>query len=318
MHSLLPIYNNVKSGDKENFDFVITNQFVFLILNYLNMKRTFTLLLVAGATTAYAQPKVFTQATVTTKTTIVASEQEEDQTRTFTGDDGQTRVIRMSGGDGETKTTTSLKNDLVKTFSESEMGRTTVIRDNSKKVTTTIMEMMGKKTGFYATDEDQAEMAKRMDSMMQSRGQNAGFSRSNTPPVFSIEYKEDGKKIAGYACKKALIIGTRTNGKSDTTEVWYSPDFKIQNLPSTGGSLGGFSAMTTATGPSGFENLNGFPMQYERKMSRGRTMTVQVTKLVTDKDIADKEFEIPKDIEVKPMKDMQNGGGPGFQIRIGG
>ena len=32
--------------------------------------------------------------------------------------------------------------------------------------------MMGKKTGTYATDEDQAEMRKRMDSMMNSRGQN--------------------------------------------------------------------------------------------------------------------------------------------------
>lgn len=30
-------------------------------------------------------------------------------------------------------------------------------------------------------------------------------------------------------------------------------------------------------------------------------MTVEVTKLVTDKEISDKEFEIPKDIEVKPM-----------------
>ncbi|MEO6254849.1 MAG: hypothetical protein ABIO79_16180, partial [Ferruginibacter sp.] len=61
----------------------------------------------------------------------------------------------------------------------------------------------------------------------------------------------------------------------------------------------------------------GFPMEYQRNMRGGRKMTVQVTKLVIDKDIADKEFEIPKDIEIKPMKDMQNGGGPGFQIRVG-
>jgi hypothetical protein len=49
-------------------------------------------------------------------------------------------------------------------------------------------------------------------------------------------------------------------------------------------------------------------------------MTVEVTKLVIDKDVADKEFEIAKDIEIKAMKDMQNGGvgGPGMQIRIAG
>ena len=65
--------------------------------------------------------------------------------------------------------------------------------------------------------------------------------------------------------------------------------------------------------------LDGFPMQYERNMARGRHMTVEVTKLVIDKDIADKEFEIAKDIEVKSIKDMQNGaGGPMIQIRAGG
>ncbi|MBK7558519.1 MAG: hypothetical protein IPI54_09650 [Chitinophagaceae bacterium] len=64
------------------------------------------------------------------------------------------------------------------------------------------------------------------------------------------------------------------------------------------------------------EELNGFPMEYERTMNRGRKMTVQVTKLVIDKDVADKEFEIAKDIEIKAMKDMQNSSGPGFQMRI--
>lgn len=224
------------------------------------------------------------------------------------------------GGDGETKTTTWLKNELVKTFSESDMGRTTVIRDHAKKVTTTIMEMMGKKTGFYATDEDQAEMRKRMDSMMKSRGQNVSFGGGTAAsPVYTVSYINETKKIAGYNCKKALIIAKRAD-RSDTTSVWFNPDFKLQNLPSTGGVAAGFGGFSTATGNTGMELLEGFPMQYERKMARGRQMTVEVTKLVIDKDIADKEFEIPKDIEVKSMKEMQNGagGGPMIQIRAGG
>jgi hypothetical protein len=180
------------------------------------------------------------------------------------------------------------------------------------------MEMMGRKNGFYATDEDQAEMRKRIDSMMQSRGQNNQFNASSTPPVFTINYIEESKKISGYDCKKALIIAARTGGRFDTTTVWYCPDFKIQNLASTGGMTAGFGGMGAVTGANGMELLNGFPMQYERNMNRGRTMTVLVTKLVIDKEIADKEFEIPKDIEIKPAKEMQNGGGPGFQIRIGG
>jgi hypothetical protein len=183
--------------------------------------------------------------------------------------------------------------------------------------------MMGKKSGFYATDEDQAQMRKRMDSMMQSRsGQNASFGRgTNTPATYSVVYIDENKKIAGYACKKALVIATRENGKLDTTTtVWYCPDFKIQHLTSTGGGGGGFGGFNVTAGLNGMENLAGFPMQYERKMARGRLMTVEVTKLVIDKDVADKEFEIPKDIEIRPIKDMQNGGigGPGMQIRIAG
>ena len=285
------------------------------------MKRIFMFLLFPASLAVYAQPKLITQATITTKTTIVASEAEETQVQDMRTPDGggEVRIVRFSGGDGETKTSTWLKNELTKTFSESEMGRTTLIRDNTKKITTTIMEMMGRKSGFYATDEDQAEMRKRMDSMMQSRGgQNASFGGgANTPATYSVVYIDENKKIAGYACKKALIIATRSN-RSDTTKVWYCPEFKLQNLPSTGGAAGGFGGFNATAGPTGMELLNGFPMQYERNMNRGRHMTVEVTKMIIDKDVADKEFEIPKDIEIKAMKDMQNGGGPGMQIRIAG
>jgi hypothetical protein len=281
------------------------------------MKKIITIYFFTCSIGAYAQPKTLTQAIVTTKTTIIAPEGDEAPVQTSTSNDGgEVRIIRF-GGDGETKTTTWLKNNLLKTFSESEMGRTTVIRDNAKKITTTIREMMGKKTGVYATDEDQEEMRKRMDSMMKQRGQNASFGGgAATPAVYSVVYLDEIKKIADYVCKKALIVAARKD-RSDTTTVWYCTDFKLQNLPSTGGIAAGFGGFNT-TGPTGMELLNGFPMQYERNMNRGRHMTVEVTKLVIDKDIADKEFEIPKDIEVKPLKDMQNGVGPGIQMRIVG
>lgn len=266
---------------------------------------------------AIAQPKILTQAMVITKTTIVAPENDELPVPAYNESGEQLRIIRF-GGEGETKTTTWLKNDLIKTFSESEMGRTTVIRDHSKKITTTIMEMMGKKSGFFATDEDQMQMRKQMDSMMRSRGQTASDPGLNTPPVYAITYIDENKNIAGFNCKKAFVIGTRSNGKSDTTIVWYCPDFKIQNLPSTGGSGGGFGGFNVTSATNGMEDLAGFPLQYERNMNRGRKMTVQVTKIVNDKDVSDKEFEIPKGIDVKPMKDMQTAGGPGMQIRIGG
>ena len=287
------------------------------------MKKIITLAFLCSVAVVYAQPKLITQAIITTKTTIVSPEEDDNNAPPpgGGGEGGEMRMMRF-GGDGETKTTTWLKGDLVKTFSESEMGRTTIIRDNSKKLTSTIMEMMGKKMGFYITDSDQVVMSKKMDSMMQSRRQNDNPGFSNTPPAVDIAYVDGSKKISGYDCKKALIITTRGNGKKDSSVVWYTPEVKLQGISSTGGAGGGFGGFGgPQTNFNAMEKINGFPIQYERNMNRGRKMTVVVTKIVTDKEVTDKEFDIPKDTELKSMKDMQGmmGGGPGgFQMRIGG
>lgn len=287
------------------------------------MKRVFTLLCATATLTGYAQSKMVNQAIITTKTVITAPEDDENGpsgTSTSTGPNGEEiRVVRF-GGEGESKTTTTIKNDLVKTFSESDMGRTTVIRDNTKKLSTTIMEIMGRKMGYYATDEDQAAMNKRMDSMMRSRnanGQLVGGPPSG-PATIDFVYLDENKKVAGYDCRKALMIATRQGRpKPDTTTIWYLPEIKFPGVNSTGGPAGPFGGAGSFGGDD-MAKLNGFPMLYERTMNRGRKMSVQVTKLVMDKAVEDKEFEIPKDIEIKSVKDMQNGGGgPMIQMRIG-
>ena len=275
------------------------------------MKKTITLFFLALAVSSYAQPKLITQAIITTKTTIVAPEEDENAPPPPGGPGGENMRIMNFFGDGETKSTTWLKNDIFKTFSETETGRTTIIRDNSKKMTTTIIEMMGKKTGIYATDEDQAIMRKRMDSMMQSRSQGSSDAMRAAPKT-NIFYFEETKKIAGYNCNKAVIVTTRPNGRSDSSVVWFTPDIKLQGISSTGGSLGGLGNFMQSPATNAMEQLKGFPMQYERNMGRGRKMTVLVSRIVTDKEIDDKEFEIPKDIVLKSVKDMQNGNGQGF------
>ena len=284
------------------------------------MKKIIALIFVSATVNTYAQPKILTQAIIITKTTIVSPEEDDGPPPSVAsggaaGNGEEMRFMRF-GGDGETKTTTWLKNDLVKTFSETEIGRTTIIRDNTKKITTTIMEMMGKKFGFYATDEDQEEIRKRMDSMMRSRNQDQQTTAPAAPKI-DIIYFEETKKIAGFQCNKACIITTRSNGKKDSSLVWYIPDLKLQGINSTGGALAGFGGFSPqAAGLDGMDKLNGFPMQYERNMNRGRKMTVVVTKFITDKEVTDKEFEVPKDVELKSMKDMQGAGGPGtFQMR---
>lgn len=283
------------------------------------MKKILPVFLLAITTIAQAQTKTISQAIITTKTTTVSPEGEDDLPPPPQSVNGEEVRVMRFGGDGETKSVTTLKGAMVKTFSESEMGRTTVLRDNTNKKTTTLMEMMGNKTGFYVTDEEQEVMRKQMDSMMQTRrqGNDNNALTGNAPKSTEIIYVEESKKIAGQDCKKAFIVTTRQNGTKDSSTVWYCPDFKLEGIASTGG-LSGFGNFGRTTSLGGLSDIAGFPMQYEMKLNRGRKMIVEVTKLVIDKDIADKEFEIPKDFVVKPMKDMQTGNGRGFQIRMGG
>ncbi len=287
------------------------------------MKKILFFISIIFAGNAMAQPKIITKAIINTTTNVIAPE-EEDVTAIQNQGTGGGAMMFRNFGDGETKSVTYLKNDLVKTVIKTDMGRSTIIRNNASKLTTTLMEMMGNKTGFYITDEEQVAMRKSMDSIMKARTKDSTtLTRRPTETPVAISYTEETKKIAGFNCKKAYLIATRLLGLKDTSVVWYSPEFKINNLPTTGGGLAmGFmgSGGGNTGGLSGLAQIDGFVMRYETKMRRGRIMTVEVTKVDFTKEIADKEFDIPKDFELKPMKDMQTmlQGGPGnFQIRRG-
>lgn len=259
------------------------------------------------------QLKITTQATISTTTNIIAPEDEDVSQIQNQGSGG---FNFRNFGDGETKSTTYIKNDLIKTNYKSESFKGSMYRNNATKMTTTIFEIMGNKQGFYSSDNDQAEMAKRMDSMMKERAKTDTNMKTRTRSVkftSAIEYLNDTKKIAGYNCKKALIITDKLLSK-DTFAVWYTPDVKFANVSSTGGTSG-FGNLGGAAGNIPFDKIDGFVMMYERNMPRGRKMEVRVTKIETDKEIADKEFEIPKDVEIKSMKEMTGSGGGGFRIQ---
>ena len=69
------------------------------------MKTIITFFFLTSSIIACAQPKIVTQAMITTKTTIIAPDgDEQPQTITTTSaEGGETRTIRISSGDGETK-----------------------------------------------------------------------------------------------------------------------------------------------------------------------------------------------------------------------
>ncbi len=254
---------------------------------------------------------VVQQAIITTTTNVIAPE--EEAIEEIGANQGRGGMFR-NFGDGETKSITSIKDSMVKTVIKTDMMRSTIIRNNNSKVTTTLTELMGKKTGYYMNDDDQKNMGKIMDSMMRERSKDTSKPRAPREKKVDIDYSSsDTKKIAGYLCKKAYIVKTNFLGQKDSLAVWYTPEFKIENLSSTGGTMG-FGNTT-----NDFEKINGFVMGYSRKLPRDRMMEVEVNKVDLKKEVEMKEFDIPKDYELKPMSEMQNmfgGGRGGATIRM--
>ena len=279
--------------------------------------KSFLLFFAVGFTAlAYAQqPKVITNATITTITTVIAPE-DEDISQVGQGQGGRMNFMAMM--DGETKTTTWVKNDLVKTSIKSEIIKATIYRNNTTKVTNSVMNRMGNTTGTVSTDADLETMKKKMDSAMAERAKadtNMKRRTRNVDFTAIVAYTEESKKIGGYNCKKAYVITDKILSK-DSMMVWYCPEFKINNVISTGG----FSNIPMAArfmggnGKDNFELVNGFVMMYERKLPGGRSMEVKVSKIDFTSEISNKEFELPKDVEFKPMSEFGRGGGGNVNI----
>lgn len=264
------------------------------------------------------------QAILQVTTTIVAPDEDEQEpamTQSTGANGEEMRMIRI-GGDGETKSIITIKDHLTKTAMLSEMGNTTLIRDNMARKTTTLLEIMGNRTGFWATDEEQEANRKRLDSMIRETPRPGMATAAPVVTRHQINYLNDEKKIAGVTCRKAIITLHYANQTQSDVPVWYYPGLRFEYLPVAGGVMGGPGMMAGSRNSNGLQTawkeLDGFPMWYEVAMPRGRSMRVVVTKIDLNKTIADKEFAIPSDYDVKPMKDLENGGMGNIRIRVGG
>ncbi len=258
--------------------------------------------------------KILNHAVISTTSTIEAPEDNQIEDIQNQGNE-RARMFR-SFTDGETKVTTYYKDSLVKTVLKTDMMRTTILRDNNTKMTTTLLEVMGRKNGFYISDEEQAAQRVKMDSMMRARRNDTGTRRPQQPARKTTEfaYTTETKKIAGYTCKKAYVVNTNILGQKDSSVVWYTTDIRMPGLTSTAASFGNFGGVT-----ADFSALNGFVMWYQTKMQGNRTLTLAVNKIDEEKNIDDKEFAIPKDFELKPMSEMRSMfGGMGGGGRDGG
>lgn len=220
----------------------------------------------------------------------------------------------------EASTTVWYKGKFTKMENQSDFGTSQTIIDRDAKKTTTLMEAMGRKMGWYSTEADQEAMEKRMDSARAVRRdslEKLGLSFARNEPEVTVG--TETKTIAGFTCKKAIIKTKGQNGQVSETVVWFTPDFKMGegytlNSNSGGGGMMRMMGMT----PQGLDKIQGFPMEYEIVRQNGMRIHMVVTKVQLDADIADKTFEIPKGYDIKPISEMGGPGGGGNRFRMGG
>jgi GLPGLI family protein len=216
------------------------------------------------------------------------------------GGEGQ-MMIRI--GEGEMKSKLFLKNGMSRVETDLGTGISTVLYDSKTKITTTLFEIMGRKMGFYTSDEELEKMMTRRDSGRQQ-------VQVYKPEVF-IEYLSDTKTIAGMVCKKANIRYKNRKGEEVEQPVWYNPDFKLGE---------GFrlrDIMRVANIP-GMDKLKGFPMEFQTIRQNGSKVQFTITKVDLQAKVDDKLFIVPKDYDVKPMSEMGGGRNGEFQIRVNG
>lgn len=281
--------------------------------------------LLAAGIVAFAQPKIVERAIVKAKTEITFPEN-----FSFGGPGGP-----GGGGDGppggftmprdmETTTTMTYSPDYMKIESLSDFGNNVVITDRKKKVTTTLIEAMGRKTGWFTSDAEAEAQARKQDSTRKARRDSLaelGLTFTDNKP--ELIYSDETKKVSGYTCKKVTIKTKGQNGQVTENVIWYNPDFKLAASSTAasangGGFGGGGRGRMQMGGLPGLDQIEGFPMEYESTAQNGFKIHMVVLKVQVDAAIDEKTFEIPKGFDVKPQSTFEGKGGMRMIFRSGG
>jgi hypothetical protein len=140
-------------------------------------------------------------------------------------------------------------------------GKNSTIYDGSKKQSTILLNIYGRKFALIKSDSEMVEVKK---SMM----------IDTTQKVFKVEILNEFKKIADKNCQKVLVHRI-VKGLLQTSECWFTKELPPYN---------------TQTDES-LKGIDGFLMQYQMT-ENGMTMIMTV-KMIMQIPIEDKMFSIP-------------------------
>lgn len=171
------------------------------------------------------------------------------------------------------------------------MGKTTLFLNHNTKTTVTLVESFGMKSATIATPEGKEKVTRYLDSL---EGKKEGLH-----VLPKVVYTEEQKTITGYSCKKAFLITEITGKKTDTAVVWYCPDYK---LPESFVFASDFSRHDAKMAL--LKLVNGLPLLASLHVTPKVEITWEIVKINTEKAIPSKEFDIPKNIQLKPITEI--------------
>lgn len=170
--------------------------------------------------------------------------------------------------------TITIKGDRAKSEIQTPMGPQIEITNYREKSKVGLINMMGQK---YAVVETTDQILKEMKD----------------EPTPEVQITGETKTIAGYTCKKAIVM-VNDKGTKTTYEVWFNEDFGAEN-PNFDNPL--------------YKDINGVLLEFSMITPQFTMVFTAIS--VEKKNISNKEFEVPADYTVTTKEELQSklGGG---------
>ncbi len=171
--------------------------------------------------------------------------------------------------------TITIKGGKARTDLQMSMGNQSVIIDYTNKSRVSLINMMGQKYAIKETTQEiETELAEQ--------------------PKPTVEYTAETKTIAGYTCKKAIVI-VEEDGQKTSYEVFFTEELESQNV--------------NFDDPL-YRDIKGVMLEFSMKAQQEFNMKFTAT-AVEKKSIPAKEFEIPADYILTTKEELKSkfGGG---------
>lgn len=158
------------------------------------------------------------------------------------------------------------RGEMSKTMMITGGGKTAKIKDGEEKTVITLIDMAGQKIAMQATQEEiQKEIAE--------------------SPSYTTEFKDDTKEVAGYECKKAVLI---PEDDGEWLTVYYTDEL--------GNNVNYFDTPQ-------YSEIPGIMLEFQMTTPQF-TMTFTATE-VDKKNVSSKEFDVPDEYEFKTAEELE-------------